>query len=133
MLIAWSLSPRFSLFSRLLEQGFDALQVGLLRIEGRRVARDGGLQQLRIDQGEQSAFLDDAVEIDVDLLDRPGSEGADRDGRTGLTVPVELTTVSTRPRDTAAVTYFGSGALLQPGPCWNRAGRSRADQNAQDQ
>src|SRR5262249_19831647 len=28
--------------------------------------------------------------------------------RTGLTVPVELTTVSTRPRDTVAVTYLGT-------------------------
>src|SRR5579871_5279779 len=28
--------------------------------------------------------------------------------RTGLIVPLELTTISTRPRDTVAVTYFGT-------------------------
>ena len=52
--------------------------------------------------------------------------------RTGLTVPVELTTVSTRPRDAWAVRYFGM-ALRPPRHQRDGAGGHKAHQHAHDQ
>ena len=70
---------------------------------------DDSGQQPPVDESEQVFLLDDTVVIDLDFSYRPGSERARTETTgTGLTVPVELTMVSTLPRDTVAVRYFGT-------------------------
>ena len=55
-----------------MEQGLDALRSAFcVSRAARLVASQGGLRQLRIDEGQHVALLDGAVEIDVDLLIGP--------------------------------------------------------------
>ena len=55
-----------------------------------------------------SPFLTALLKSTKTLAIGPEVKAPTETDRTGLTVPVELTTVSTRPREIVAVTYFGA-------------------------
>ena len=76
-LVFFSRALRFSIAHGVLQQGLDALQVGLGMGQRRLLVGLAGDVGPRIDLGEELVFLHPVVEIDEDLLDRPGDERAD--------------------------------------------------------